>query len=80
MKKFERDLENVCQKTADELGLVGELEIGNPHNSFRVVLPDLSVVKVSLSSTPRNPSHYLRHVRSIIRDQIQENLKQRGIA
>ncbi len=79
MKKFERELEAECQKVATALGLVGEFEVNNPHNNFRVVLPDHSVVKISLASTPRVPDMYLRRVGAVIKARLLEHLKQRGI-
>lgn len=79
MKKFERELEAACHLVADELFLVGEFEVNNPHNYFRVILPDLSVVKCSLASTPKSPSQYLRRVPNALKRQLKEHLRQRGI-
>ena len=79
MSKFERLMETECQAVASELGIVGEFQLNNPHNVFRLVLPDQSVIKVSLPTTPRSKWVAQRTVKKRIRRVIMDALRQRGV-
>jgi len=78
-KKFEQDLEATCIAVSGELGLVGTFEKSSPHNHFRVCLPDLSVVKITLPATPRSNVACLLSVQARIRRSIITNLESRGL-
>lgn len=79
LSKFERRLRLAAESAAAELGLVGVFEKSQPHHKLRVVLPDDSIIKLSLATTPRCDDTTLQNVTKKLRSAIMENLRQRGI-
>lgn len=80
LSKYERRLRLAAESAAEELGLIGVFEKDSPHHKVRICLPDGSVIKIALATTPRCEDATIDKVATKIRNAIMENLKQRGIA
>ena len=78
--KWERELKKACKRVVeDEFYLVGTFQKNNPHNILRICLPDYSVIRVNLPSTPLNEGAALTVLGKQIRRTIMHNLERRGL-